>query len=108
MMCNAASTDSVTPMPDLPTTLQTFLDQATMANALEHLCGQLQQRNCICRIALGASTAMHMGHFTWTTPDIPTNFTIFALPQWKADNLDVVGLAIKAAEGKGLEVSDTK
>eukprot|EP00957_Ditylum_brightwellii_P172364 13121628-Ditylum_brightwellii.AAC.1 len=95
--------DGVTPMPDLPTTLQTFLDQATTANALEHLRNQLQQRNCICGIAPGASTAMHKGHFTWTTPDIPTNFTIFVLPQRKADNLDVIGLAIKAAEGKGLE-----
>eukprot|EP00957_Ditylum_brightwellii_P207924 15355130-Ditylum_brightwellii.AAC.1 len=98
MMCNTASMDGVTPMPDLPTMLQTFLDQATTANALEHLRDQLQQRNCICRIAPGASTAMHMGHFTWATPDIPTNFTIFALPQQKADNLVFVSLAVKAAE----------
>eukprot|EP00957_Ditylum_brightwellii_P029890 2261588-Ditylum_brightwellii.AAC.1 len=51
---------------------------------------------------------MHMGHFTWMTPDVPTNFTIFALPQTKAAALGVVGLVVKAAEGKGIEVSDTK
>eukprot|EP00957_Ditylum_brightwellii_P161328 12283876-Ditylum_brightwellii.AAC.1 len=78
------------------------------ANALEHLMDQLRQRNCICGIAPGASTAMHMGHFTWNTPGIPKNFTIFALPQRKTDTLDAVGLAVKAVEGKGLEVLDTK
>eukprot|EP00957_Ditylum_brightwellii_P093025 7083280-Ditylum_brightwellii.AAC.1 len=51
---------------------------------------------------------MHMGHFLLTSPDIPQNFTAFALPQHKADALEAVGLAVKAAEGKGLDVPDTK
>eukprot|EP00957_Ditylum_brightwellii_P185387 14116480-Ditylum_brightwellii.AAC.1 len=33
---------------------------------------------------------------------------VFALTQHKADTLDIVGLAMKATEGKGPEVSDTK
>eukprot|EP00957_Ditylum_brightwellii_P113903 8683318-Ditylum_brightwellii.AAC.1 len=51
---------------------------------------------------------MHMGHFTWTSLDILTNFTVFALPQYKADALDVVGLVVKVTEAKGLDMSDTK
>eukprot|EP00957_Ditylum_brightwellii_P158125 12035917-Ditylum_brightwellii.AAC.1 len=51
---------------------------------------------------------MHIEHFTWNTPNIPINFTVFALSQRKTDTLDVMGLAVKAAEGKDLAVSDTK
>eukprot|EP00957_Ditylum_brightwellii_P133133 10150614-Ditylum_brightwellii.AAC.1 len=52
--------------------------------------------------------AMYMGHFTWPSQDIPTNFTAFALPQYKADALDVVGMVVKATDGKDLDVSDMK
>eukprot|EP00957_Ditylum_brightwellii_P104865 7992182-Ditylum_brightwellii.AAC.1 len=79
-----------------------------MANALKHICNQLMQQNCICVIAPRALAVMHMGHFMWTSQDIPTNFTVFALPQKKADIFDVVDLAVKATEGKGLDASDTK
>eukprot|EP00957_Ditylum_brightwellii_P181307 13811688-Ditylum_brightwellii.AAC.1 len=103
MACNTSSVDGQTPQPDLPISLKKILNQATTANLLEHLRDQLQQRNCICGVAPGASIVMHMGHFTRTTPNIPTNFTTFVLPQRKADTLDVVGLAVKAAKGKGLE-----
>eukprot|EP00957_Ditylum_brightwellii_P208332 15356886-Ditylum_brightwellii.AAC.2 len=108
MLCNAASVDGMNLQPDLPTSLQSFLGQSTIANVLEHICDQLLQRNCICGIASSVLTAMHMGHFIWTTPDVLTNFTIFALPQKKADALDVVGLVVKAAERTDLDVSDTK
>eukprot|EP00957_Ditylum_brightwellii_P177428 13514778-Ditylum_brightwellii.AAC.1 len=37
MMCNSLSVDGLAPQPDLPTTLQNFLDQATTPNALECL-----------------------------------------------------------------------
>eukprot|EP00957_Ditylum_brightwellii_P210008 15364471-Ditylum_brightwellii.AAC.1 len=108
MLCNASMVDGRTLQPDLPVSLQNFLDQTTTADTLEHLCGQLLQWNCICGITLGALIAMNMGHFTWILPDIPTNFTVCALPQHKEDTLDVVGLVVKAAKGKGLGVSDTK
>eukprot|EP00957_Ditylum_brightwellii_P114780 8752810-Ditylum_brightwellii.AAC.1 len=112
MLCTAALVDGCMSQPDLliylPIYLQNFLDQTATSKVLEHLRDQLMQRNCICGIAQGTSTAMHMGHFTWMTPDIPTKFTIFALPQKKADTLDVMGLMVKAVEGKGLDVSNTK
>eukprot|EP00957_Ditylum_brightwellii_P033679 2552291-Ditylum_brightwellii.AAC.1 len=75
VICNAASLDGRASQPDLPIYLQYFLNQTTTANTLEHLRDQLFQHSCICGIAPGASIAIHMGHFTWTTPDIPTNFT---------------------------------
>eukprot|EP00957_Ditylum_brightwellii_P117612 8970432-Ditylum_brightwellii.AAC.1 len=55
MMYNALSVDGLTPQPDLPTSLQNFLNPVTTVNLLEHLQDQLQQKNCICRITPGTS-----------------------------------------------------
>eukprot|EP00957_Ditylum_brightwellii_P153584 11688988-Ditylum_brightwellii.AAC.1 len=49
-----------------------------------------------------------MGHFTWPSLDIPSNFTAFSLLASRDNHVDMVSLAVKVVWGKGMETSNTK
>eukprot|EP00957_Ditylum_brightwellii_P012513 945529-Ditylum_brightwellii.AAC.1 len=108
MIIHTASVDGINPATNLPLSLIAFLEMSTTTNTLKHLRDQFLLHKCICGISSGTSTAMYIGYFAWLSPNIPSNFTSFALPAIRGNHLDMVSLAIKAAEDNRPETTDTK